>query len=85
MVIDDLNNINNNDTIELKCGTYQDAKIEGESQKIAFNYKYLIDFLNQASKKKIVIELLRSDAPVVFRIEGVSNFFHIIMPVRIQE
>ena len=63
----------------------QEAKIEGEAQKIAFNYKYLIDFLNCASKKKITIELLRSDAPVVFKIEGVNNFFHIIMPVRIQE
>lgn len=64
---------------------YQEAHIEGEAQKIAFNYKYLIDFLNQAPEKKIIIELLRSDAPVVFKIEGVDNFFHIIMPVRIQE
>jgi len=64
---------------------YQDAKIEGETQKIAFNYKYLIDFLNHAPKKKIIIELLRSDTPAVFKIEGVDNFFHIIMPVRIQE
>jgi len=64
---------------------YQEAKIEGETQKIAFNHKYLIDFLNCASGKKIIIELLRSDAPVVFKIEGVNNFFHIIMPVRIQE
>lgn len=64
---------------------FQEAKIEGEPQKIAFNYKYLIDFLSHASKKKIIIELLRSDAPAVFKIEGVDNFFHIIMPVRIQE
>lgn len=64
---------------------YQEAKVEGESQKIAFNYKYLIDFLNHTPKKKIIIELLRSDAPAVFKIEGVNNFFHIIMPVRIQE
>ena len=64
---------------------YQEAKIDGEVQKIAFNYKYLIDFLNCASGKKIIIELLRSDAPVVFKIEGVNNFFHIIMPVRVQE
>jgi len=34
---------------------YQEAKIEGETQKIAFNYKYLIDFLNQASKEKVII------------------------------
>ncbi len=64
---------------------FQEAKIEGDSQKIAFNYKYLIDFLSHVPKKKIIIELLRSDAPVVFKIEGINNFFHIIMPVRIQE
>lgn len=64
---------------------FQEARIEGENQKIAFNYKYLIDFLNHVPKKKIIIELLRSDAPVIFKIEGINNFFHIIMPVRIQE
>ncbi|MFA6533297.1 MAG: DNA polymerase III subunit beta [Patescibacteria group bacterium] len=64
---------------------YQEALVEGENQKVAFNYKYLLDFLNSTPKKKIIIELLRSDAPVVFKIEGVNNFFHIIMPVRIQE
>ena len=64
---------------------YQDAHIEGETQKIAFNYKYLIDFLSHTSGKRVIVELLRSDAPAVFKIEGVNNFFHIIMPVRIQE
>jgi len=64
---------------------FQDAKIEGEHLKIAFNYKYLIDFLNHTPKKKIIVELLRPDAPAVFKIEGIDNFFHIIMPVRIQE
>lgn len=63
----------------------QDAKVTGEEQKIAFNYKFLLDFLNNAGGKKIIIELLRSDAPAVFKIEGVNNFIHIIMPVRIQE
>lgn len=61
-----------------------EAVVEGETQKIAFNYKFLIDFLTNTSSKKVTIELVRSDAPAVFRPEGVDNFIHIIMPVRIQ-
>jgi DNA polymerase-3 subunit beta len=61
-----------------------DAVVEGEPQKIAFNYKFLIDFLSNATSKKIIIELLRSDAPAVFKSESADNFIHIIMPVRIQ-
>jgi len=64
---------------------FQEAVIQGEEVKIAFNYKFLIDFLNNATSKKIIIELLRSDAPAIFKIEGQDNFLHIIMPVRIQE
>ena len=65
--------------------TYQEASIEGEEQKIAFNYKFIIDFLNNISSKKVIIELLRSDAPAVFRSENIKNLIHIIMPVRIQD
>jgi len=64
-----------------------DAKTEGEEQTIAFNYRFLIDFLNHVpeNKKNILVEVLRPDAPVVFKIQDKSNFLHIIMPVRIQE
>ncbi len=62
-----------------------EAKIDGEGQKIAFNYKFLTDFLSAAETEKIQIELLRGDAPAVFKQVGVDNFLHIIMPVRIQD
>jgi DNA polymerase-3 subunit beta len=64
---------------------YQEAQIKGEKQKIAFNYRFLIDFLNHLQAKKIIINLLRPDAPAVFKPEGEENYLHIIMPVRIQE
>jgi len=64
---------------------YQEAEVEGENQKIAFNFKFLIDFLVNIPTKKIIIELLRSDSPVVFKGEKIDNLLHIIMPVRIQE
>jgi len=64
---------------------YQEAKIEGEKQRIAFNYKFVLDFLSNVSSGNIVIELLRNDAPAVFKGESKNNFIHIIMPVRVQE
>jgi DNA polymerase-3 subunit beta len=64
--------------------TTQDITFEGEPQQIAFNFKYVVDFLNHIKAETIVIEILRSDAPVVFKTKGNEAFLHIIMPVRIQ-
>ncbi len=63
----------------------QEAIIKGDEQKIAFNYKFLLELLNHLEGKKITIELLRSDSPAVFKSDKNPNFIHIIMPVRIQE
>jgi len=64
-----------------------EVKIEGEEQTVAFNYRFVLDFLNHTTEeeKNIIIEILRPDAPVVFKTEGKTNGLHIIMPVRIQE
>lgn len=69
---------------EEKSSAFQEAEFEGEEQKVAFNFKFLIDFLGHSTSKKVAIEILRPDAPVVFRLEGNKEFLHIIMPVRIQ-
>lgn len=65
--------------------TTQDIQFEGEQIRVAFNYKYVVDFLNHIDAEEIEVELLRSDAPVVFKIPKKDTFIHIIMPVRIQE
>jgi DNA polymerase-3 subunit beta len=64
----------------------QEAKIIGEEEiKVAFNYKFLLDLLNHLQGKDLLIELVRKDAPVVFKIKNNPDFLHIIMPVRTQE
>jgi len=65
--------------------TQLDIELEGEEQTVAFNYRFVLDFLNNISDSKIEIEILRPDAPVVFKVEKRKDFIHIIMPVRIQE
>jgi len=63
--------------------TFQEGEVEGEEQKVAFNFRFVNEFLSTTRSKKIQIEILRPDAPVVFKEEGKKNFSHIIMPIRI--
>lgn len=60
-------------------------KDSGESFQIAFNYRYLLDFLGSLGKdNKISLEFTTPLAPGVFRLEGNLNYLHLIMPVRVQ-
>lgn len=70
---------------EADNSAHQEIEMEGEDQKVAFNYKFILDFLNTLRGEEVVIEILRTDAPVVFKSDKYPGFLHIIMPVRIQE
>lgn len=58
---------------------------EGEDNEIAFNIKFLMDFLKNVTEKTITIELSSPIEPATFRIPEDPDFLHIIMPVRLQE
>lgn len=60
-----------------------EIKKEGEDIDIAFNYKFLEDFLNSVSGDTISIELNDSNSPAVFKDVNDKNYLHLIMPVRI--
>lgn len=60
------------------------AKTSSGSLEIAFNYRFLLDFLNATSGEEILFEALGALNPGSFKVSGDSSFFHIIMPVRIQ-
>lgn len=64
---------------------FQESEVEGEEQKIAFNYKFILDFLNNTKAKKIIFEMSQANAPSVFKEEGNNAFIHVIMPVRTDE
>ena len=64
--------------------TQIEAKVKGEDQTTAFNYKFLLSFLNSVNSKNIIIEMVRADSPVVFRTDDNENFLHIIMPVKVE-
>lgn len=64
---------------------YQEAKTEGREQKIAFNYKFILEFLNNIEGEEIVFEMTQPFAPAVFKVKNKENFLHIIMPIRTEE
>lgn len=65
--------------------TEVEAKIEGQDLTIAFNYRFLLDFLNVIPEKEeeIIFEFTEPLSPGVFKIKGDSSWLHIIMPVRV--
>lgn len=62
-----------------------EAKIEGEENKIAFNFRYLLDFLSSIISEEIIFEMTGPLNPGVFKSKGDPSLLHIIMPVRVQE
>lgn len=65
-----------------------EAKIEGGASangfEIAFNYRFLEDFLHASYGDEINIGLSNASAPAVFTDPSDNDFLHLIMPVRIQ-
>ena len=61
-----------------------DARIEGASGVIAFNYHYIFDCLNVLGKEKeITLELQSYDKAGVFKSYDKINYLYLVMPVRI--
>ncbi len=61
-----------------------EASFEGEENEIAFNCRYVLEFLTNTQGEKIVFEMSGPLNPGVFKIEGDPDFLHIIMPIRVQ-
>ena len=62
-----------------------EVNVQGDGGDIAFNSRFLLDFLNNVNAEKLVFEMTGSLNPGMFKIEGDKSFLHIIMPVRVQE
>lgn len=63
---------------------FVEAKMEGEETSIAFNYRFLLDLLNNFPDKDVVFESSGPLNPGVFRPPSNLQFLHLIMPVRVQ-
>jgi len=59
------------------------GKVEGSTNSIAFNSKYLLDFLGKVKDKEVVLEMNGPNQPGVWRMPEFSDYLHVVMPVRV--
>jgi DNA polymerase-3 subunit beta len=62
-----------------------EVKLEGKGNSIAFNSRYLLDFLASVNSDLLNFEMTTPLNPGVFTPTGDKSYLHIIMPVRVQE
>ena len=60
-----------------------EASVEGDALDIAFNARYLLDFLNAAGTDQVVLELTTASSPETFKPMDDSGFTHVIMPMHV--
>ena len=59
------------------------AKIEGDSLKVSFNWKFIIDGLSNMKSSEISFEFQGGDGPAVIRPTGDASYLYVIMPIKI--
>jgi DNA polymerase III subunit beta len=62
-----------------------ETKTTGEENEIAFNARYLLDFLSNSASEMISFEMNGPLNPGVFKEVGDPSFMHLIMPIRVQQ
>ena len=62
-----------------------DARVQGDPLEIAFNYKFISDFLTVCKSEEISLELNETLTPASFHDQSDPSYTHIIMPVRLQD
>ena len=55
----------------------------GDSVKIGFNARYIIDFLSAVDSEQVTIHLTDPLSPAIFRAAGDDRYSCVIMPMRI--
>ena len=58
--------------------------VEGEGGDIAYNSRFLVDYLSHITSERVVFEMTGSLNPGVFRIPDDDTYLSVIMPVRVQ-
>lgn len=64
--------------------TEVEAEVEGEGGEIAFNFRFLLDYLNNIESSEVILEMTTPLSPALFRLKDDEALTHVIMPVRVQ-
>lgn len=59
------------------------AKLSGENNSAIFNYRYLLDCLNNLKESEVVIKMISDVSPAMVVPSGRTNYLYIVMPIKI--
>lgn len=59
------------------------AKVTGDENSAVFNFKYLLDCLNNLKEKNVVLKLISDASPAMIVPENRTNYLYIVMPIKI--
>ena len=60
-----------------------EAEIKGKEVEVMFNYRYILDGLNNIYSDKVVISLNDNIKPVLIRPVGDINYSYVVMPIKV--
>ena len=58
------------------------ANIKGEPVEISFNYKYLIDGIQNIKSSELIFEVSKEDGPCILRPVGDNSYIYVLMPIK---
>lgn len=59
-----------------------ESKIEGQTNKISLNYRFLLDGLANITSDEVLIEIIDKDTPCLIKSPGKTDYLYVIMPIR---
>jgi len=59
-----------------------EAKIEGKPIEISFNYRYLLDGLNNIFSDKVVVSISKESGKTLIRPVGDNSYLYLVMPIK---
>jgi len=65
-----------------KNESFMACKIEGKDQESVFNYKFLLDGINNIKSSEVSLEMNGSDGPACLKPIGDDSYFYILMPIK---
>jgi DNA polymerase-3 subunit beta len=59
------------------------SKIEGNDLKVSFNWKFIIEGLDNMKASEVTFEMQGNDGPAVIKPIGDSSYLYVVMPIKI--
>ncbi len=58
------------------------AKVDGDSIEVSFNYKFLVDGINNIKSSELIFEISEKEGPCILRPVGDDSYIYVVMPIK---